>query len=96
MSHRKGIALKARVGEEKRRREAKENGIILEVAKAVKRQEGKRDRSVGGPSVGRFKGGTLTLSKNDIKDIEGPKRTSSGRGGRGGGRGRSGKKRGKH
>lgn len=91
MSHRKGIIAKKTEKEETRRREARENGIILEKAKMVKKkgEDGRRDRGVGGPGVGKFSGGTLTLSKKDIFDIEGPKRNSTGRGGgsRGGGRG---------
>ena len=94
MSHRKGIVAKATQKEETRRREARENGIILEKAKAVKKKgaDTKRDRGVGGPGVGRFSGGTLTLSKKDISDIEGPHRGASGRGGKGGSRGRGGGK----
>jgi hypothetical protein len=89
MAHRKGIIAKQNEREEKRRKEAKENGIILEKAKSVKKSfEGKRDRGVGAPAVGRFSGGTLKLSKKDIMEIEGPRRSASGRGGRGGGRGR--------
>ncbi|KAH6719640.1 hypothetical protein BKA61DRAFT_220261 [Leptodontidium sp. MPI-SDFR-AT-0119] len=92
MSHRKGITSKQSEKEAKRRSEARENGIILEKAKMVKKSSaGKRDRGIGAPGVGRFSGGTLTLSKKDIYDIEGPKRTPSTRGrggGRGGGRGR--------
>ncbi|KAL2074866.1 hypothetical protein VTL71DRAFT_8645 [Oculimacula yallundae] len=90
MSHRKGIISKASEKETKRRFEARENGIILEKAKMAKKSNaGKRDRGIGAPGVGRFSGGTLTLSKKDIHDIEGPKRTPStkGRGGRSGGRG---------
>lgn len=91
MSHRRGIIAKQTDKEEKRRREARENGIILEKAKMKKSTDGKRDRGVGAPGIGKFSGGTLKLSKKDIFDIEGPKRSSSsrgGRGGRGGGRGR--------
>ncbi|TVY83854.1 Uncharacterized protein LSUE1_G005169 [Lachnellula suecica] len=90
ISHRKGIIAKETDKEEKRRREAKENGIILERAKMKsKNGDGKRDSGVGAPVVGRFSGGTLKLSKKDVHDIEGPKRSSSSRGGgRGGGRGR--------
>ncbi|KAI9049992.1 hypothetical protein LZ554_006137 [Drepanopeziza brunnea f. sp. 'monogermtubi'] len=89
MSHRKGIASKAAEKEAKRRHEAKENGIILEKAKmgTKKTSAGKRDRGVGAPGVGRFSGGTLTLSKKDIYEIEGPKRTPGAKVGRGGGRG---------
>ncbi|CZR54804.1 uncharacterized protein PAC_04688 [Phialocephala subalpina] len=88
MSHRRGIIAKQTEKEDKRRREARENGIILEKAKMKKSSEGKRDRGVGAPGVGKFSGGTLKLSKKDIFEIEGPKRSSSGRGGRGAGRGR--------
>jgi hypothetical protein len=92
MSHRKGITAKQSEREEKRRREAKENGIVLEKAKMKKSFEGKRDRGVGAPGIGRFAGGTLNLSKKDISNIEGPKRTASGRGNRGGrGRGKRGR-----
>lgn len=92
-SHRRGIIAKKEEREQTRRKEARENGIILEKAKSTKKfPEGKRERGVGAPAVGRFSGGTLSLSKQDIADIEGPKRSSSGRGGRGGGgRGRGGK-----
>ena len=93
MSHRKGIISKQTEREDKRRKEAKKNGIILEKAKmgTKKGSDGKRDRGVGAPGVGKFSGGTLKLSKKDIFDIEGPKSSTSsrgGRGGRGGGRGR--------
>lgn len=83
MSHRKGMIAKQTEREEKRRREARENGIILEKAKSTKKSsEGKRDRGVGAPAVGTFSGGTLKLSKKDIFDIEGPKRSTFNRGGR--------------
>jgi hypothetical protein len=90
MAHRKGIVAKQNEREEKRRRQARENGIILEKAKmgSKKSSDGKRDRGVGAPGVGKFSGGTLKLSKKDISDIEGPRRNAAGRGGRGGGRGR--------
>lgn len=89
MSHRKGIISKQSEREEKRRREARENGIILEMVKGgTKRQkEGRRDRGIGGPGVGKFAGGTLRLSKKDIFDIEGPKRKFMPKGGRERGRG---------
>lgn len=97
IAHRKGIVSKQNEKEDTRRREARENGIILEKAKmkASTRNEGKRDRGVGAPAVGKFSGGTLKLSKKDIHDIEGPKRSSSSRGGRGSGRGRGKGKRGR-
>jgi len=96
MTHRRGIIAKQDEREEKRRREAKENGIILEKAKMGKKiGDGKRDRGVGAPGVGKFSGGTLKLNKKDIFDIEGPRRVGAGRGGRGGGRGRGRGKRGR-
>jgi hypothetical protein len=88
--HRQGIQKKKLDRESQRRREAKENGIVLE---RVKKEGGagdkKRERGIGNPSVGRFSGGTLRLSKSDVEGITGPKSSSSarGRGGKGGGRG---------
>ncbi|KAH0290862.1 hypothetical protein M436DRAFT_59879 [Aureobasidium namibiae CBS 147.97] len=84
-----GIQKKKESKEFERRREAKENGIVLE---RVRREgtDGKgggfgggdrRERGIGNPSVGKFSGGTLRLSKRDVDGITGPK--SSGRGGRG-------------
>ena len=96
MAHRRGIIAKQSEREGKRRREAKENGIILEKAKMGKKiGDGKRDRGVGAPGVGKFSGGTLKLNKKDIFDIEGPRRGGASRGGRGGGRGRGRGKRGR-
>ena len=93
MSHRKGITAKKTEKEETRRREARENGIILEKVNIVKKkgEDARKDRGVGGPGVGKFSGGTLTLSKKDIFDIEGSKKGAFGRGGGGGGRGGSGR-----
>lgn len=87
MSHRRGIVAKQSEKEEKRRKEARENGIILEKVKmsAKRGSDGKRDRGVGAPGVGKFSGGTLELSKKDIFDIEGPRKSTTG-GGRGRGK----------
>ena len=72
---RKGILAKAAKKEENRRRAAQENGIILEKAAMSKAKEGSmRQRGVGAPSVGKFQGGMLKLSKKDIADIRGPKK----------------------
>lgn len=79
MSHRRGIIAKSHERESRRRTEAKENGIILEKATKVKQAQEKRTRGVGGPSVGSFKGGTLTLSKGDISNIKSTKVTREGR-----------------
>lgn len=62
-----------------RRRTAQENGIILEKAvRGKKKDERKRQRGIGAPSVGRFQGGMLKLSKKDVAEIEGPKKASRG------------------
>jgi len=73
MSHRKGIIGKADQRDDRRRREAKDNGVILETVTWKKKRQGKRVRSVGGPAVGKFKGGTLKLSKKDVAEITGPR-----------------------
>ena len=73
MSHRKGIANKAKRREEIRRRDAKEAGIVLERKQVVRKERERRERGVGGPSVGKFRGGMLQLSKRDVADIEGLK-----------------------
>ncbi|KAJ4353736.1 pre-rRNA processing and 40S ribosomal subunit assembly [Didymosphaeria variabile] len=69
MSHRKGINAKTKMRDNKRRAEAKENGITLEKEQKVRKAVGKRDRGVGAPSVGKFKGGTLTLSKKELRGL---------------------------
>jgi hypothetical protein len=76
MAQRKHMIQKARSTDEKRRAEAKEAGVVLErptMGKATgKRDENrKRDRAVGLPSVGKFRGGTLSLSKKDVQSITG-------------------------
>lgn len=96
LSHRKGINAKKATKEQERRSEAKENGIILERAAMQKKTGPKpqqRSRGIGGPSVGKFSGGTLRLSKQDVAGITGPKRstTKGGRDGKGGRGGRGGK-----
>ena len=76
-AQRKGIMAKATAREEKRRREAKENGIILEKKGSGNRiKDTRRDRGLDAPSVGKFRNGTLRLSKKDVADIEGPRRFS--------------------
>ena len=101
IAFRKGMVAKAGEREDKRRTEAKENGIILERfgsksaggAVAATRgggRERKKAIGTGGPDVGTFRGATLRLSKNDIKGIEG----SGKRGGKGGRGGRGGKRKG--
>ncbi|KAL2219813.1 hypothetical protein M432DRAFT_280942 [Thermoascus aurantiacus ATCC 26904] len=80
MSHRRGILAKAAKREEKRRREARENGIILEKPTFKPKNSNKRrERGIGGPSVGKFVGGTLKLSKADVTRIQGPSKESKGK-----------------
>ena len=81
LSHRRGITAKAASRESVRRKEARENGIILEKASHSTKSIGmRRDRGVDVPSVGRFRDGMLKLSKQDVASIQGPAR---GRGKRG-------------
>ncbi|PWY70209.1 hypothetical protein BO70DRAFT_416115 [Aspergillus heteromorphus CBS 117.55] len=95
-SHRRGIKAKAGMKEDKRRREARENGIILEkpAPKSSSTSTKRRERGVGGPSIGKFAGGALNLSKRDVAAIQGPRRSTGGRGRGGRGRGRGGRGRG--
>ncbi|KIL84409.1 hypothetical protein FAVG1_12429 [Fusarium avenaceum] len=73
MNMRKGIVAAADARETKRRREAKENGVILE--RETGKKKGRRDRgrdiAVDRPGVGRLRGAELRLSDNDIRGIEG-------------------------
>ncbi|KAJ9425410.1 hypothetical protein QL093DRAFT_2241860 [Fusarium oxysporum] len=77
MNMRKGIVAAADAREAKRRREAKENGVILE--RETGKKKGRRDRgrdvAVDRPGVGRLKGAELRLSDKDIKSIEGGRDT---------------------
>lgn len=88
MAQRRHMVAKAKSGEEKRRHEAREAGIILEKEKREKsgERERKRERGVGGPSIGKFRGGTLTLSKKDVRGITGPPGSKNGKGGKGKGK----------
>ncbi|ROW12770.1 hypothetical protein VMCG_00278 [Cytospora schulzeri] len=81
MGMRKGITGAKAAREERRRREAKENGIILErptgedaAAKGKKNRKkstfGRRDLPVDMPGMGRMKGGELRLNKRDVKAVE--------------------------
>ena len=77
MVHRQGIRAKAHSREELRRRDARENGIILEkVSKRGSSEKPKRERGVDAPGVGKFRGGTLKLSRRDVADIQGPKQNT--------------------
>lgn len=82
IAQRKGILAKTTERENARRREALENGIVLEKAGQGRKKievKKKRERGVGGPSVGKFRGGTLSLSKKDVAQIQGPKKREKAR-----------------
>jgi Domain of unknown function (DUF4602) len=80
LSHRRGIKAKAVMREGLRRKEAQENGVVLERASKGKQGDTrKRDRGIGTPAVGKFDGGTLKLSRKDIHEINGPMQTIRGR-----------------
>ncbi|RPB02842.1 hypothetical protein L873DRAFT_1672144 [Choiromyces venosus 120613-1] len=91
MAVRKGIAAAREERELKRRKNAKEAGIVLERDTTKKISKKWQDRGGFGPSIGKFKGGALMLSTRDVMDIEG----RSGPGGGGGGGRKGGKKHGK-
>ncbi|KAL8634064.1 hypothetical protein Q9189_000310 [Teloschistes chrysophthalmus] len=76
LAQRKGIMAKSIERDARRRREAKENGIILEKAAKSKAREPQRQRGIGTPSVGKFSRGMLTLSKKDVAGIVGPRKRS--------------------
>lgn len=94
MAMRKGIESAKVSREMQRRREAAENGIVLERKGGNSKEKRKRGgASVDMPGVGRMRGAELSLSERDIRSIE-----SGGggfRGGRGGFRGGGGSSRGK-
>ncbi|KAJ5785790.1 uncharacterized protein N7503_011002 [Penicillium pulvis] len=59
-AHRRGIKSKAASKDAKRRLEAKENGIILEKpSKITKSNSARRERGIGGSSIGKFSGAHL-------------------------------------
>lgn len=80
MAVRKGILGARASREDKRRREAKENGIILEreapgeatgkAKKARRKQQKGSGLPVDMPGMGRMKGGELRLSKRDVRAVE--------------------------
>ncbi|KAJ5345230.1 hypothetical protein N7452_003234 [Penicillium brevicompactum] len=93
-AHRRGIKAKAATKEDKRRREAKENGIILEKPSKVTKSSnnGRRERGVNGASVGRFSSGTLNLNKQDIERVQASGRRMAGGRGKGKPKSRGGKR----
>ncbi|KAK4166671.1 hypothetical protein QBC43DRAFT_313104 [Cladorrhinum sp. PSN259] len=84
MAMRKGIVGAASAKEIKRRREAKENGIILE--REIKKQPARKkkgargERPVDAPGVGRMRGAQLTISAREARAIssEGVRRGGGG------------------
>ncbi|KAH0527985.1 hypothetical protein TsFJ059_002901 [Trichoderma semiorbis] len=86
MHMRKGINAAAVEREAKRRREAKETGVILERETGKKKKRDRRGGGGGGggfgPSVGRLKGAELRISERDVKKIEGTRDTFGRRGGK--------------
>ncbi|KAF3059442.1 hypothetical protein GL218_04463 [Daldinia childiae] len=85
MSHRKGIVAAVTTRETKRRKEARENGIILErpssTAAKGKPRVRKFEKAVDAPAVGKLRNGMLKLSQKDIAEIQGVDRRSGGRSG---------------
>ncbi|KAL7784588.1 hypothetical protein V8C37DRAFT_395552 [Trichoderma ceciliae] len=84
MHMRKGINAAVVEREAKRRREAKESGVVLEREAGKKK---KRDRKSGGgggfgPAVGRLRGAELRISERDVVKIEGTRDTFGRRGGK--------------
>ena len=75
MSHRKGILAREKEREQVRRKEARENGIILEKpSQPVRKKMKRREKGIDDPGMGTFKGGMLKLSKRDLSSIKGPHR----------------------
>ncbi len=80
MAMRKGIAQHAFKREEKRRREARESGIVLErkggktAGKTGKTGQGRRrgEAPVDLPGVGKMRGAELRISARDARSIQGP------------------------
>ncbi|KAK0711220.1 hypothetical protein B0H67DRAFT_555235 [Lasiosphaeris hirsuta] len=88
MSMRKGITKTAETREETRRREARQNGIVLERERssapaAKKKKRSASDRPVDMPGVGKMRGAELRISAFEARSIA----SGGSRGGRGGGRG---------
>ena len=73
MAQRKHEAQKARLLEEKRRAHARDAGIVLEREKRVGKSHAdkRREKGVGGPSVGKFRRGVLSLTDKDVRSIVG-------------------------
>lgn len=77
MGMRKGINTAKQEREAKRRREAKENGIILETAQKKgsgssnkRKSKGRGGLAVDMPGMGKFRNGELRLSTREVKAVE--------------------------
>ncbi|KAI9901840.1 hypothetical protein N3K66_003657 [Trichothecium roseum] len=81
MNIRKGMVAAAATREAKRRREAKESGIILEREVRKKTKQRTRRGDIDRPGVGRMRGAELRLSDKDVRGIEGTKDVFGRRGG---------------
>ncbi|KAF3916900.1 hypothetical protein ABW21_db0201527 [Orbilia brochopaga] len=76
MAIRKGMSRKQEAREEKVRTAARDSGIVLAKSQMKKKKRklkangssssSKRDRGVGGPTVGKFRRGALVLSQRDV------------------------------
>lgn len=78
MTMRKGIKAAKKGREDKRRKEAWENGIVLERKGGLPEnanRKRKRPASVDLPSVGRLRGAELRLSESDLRSMGGNART---------------------
>ncbi|KAG5963024.1 hypothetical protein E4U58_003702 [Claviceps cyperi] len=78
MQMRKGMLAAQQAREVKRRREARENGVILERDVQIRGRDKKRRRGGGSgmggvdrPGVGRMRGAELRISERDVRGIEG-------------------------
>ncbi|KAK4237062.1 hypothetical protein C8A03DRAFT_45045 [Achaetomium macrosporum] len=82
MSMRKGIVSAAAEKEAKRRKEARENGIILEkeVKKSKTKKKSRGDRPVDLPAVGRMRGAELRVSAREARAIAASVRGPAGKG----------------
>lgn len=81
MAQRKGIEKKKNERENERRREAREGGILVErkggKPRERRKRKGKGDEDVGGPSVGKWRGGTLILGGKELRDIQGSRSSAN-------------------
>ncbi|KAJ4366827.1 pre-rRNA processing and 40S ribosomal subunit assembly [Neocucurbitaria cava] len=98
MAQRKHEAAKKRGMEEKRRARAKEAGIVLEVQRSSSSEKKGKGKGMGRgegergwwAECGEVQGGTLSLSREDVRSITGGRGGKGGKGGKG--KGRTGKR----